>query len=95
VFVKKGLRSSCSNTFANFDVSYRPIPAIQFINSFNYYHGNDKAENILSDRFTITPGAAFESSDHFIVVVGIPMDVWGRNAEIFKGLSFALTILFD
>lgn len=95
VFVKREFRSSCSNSFANFDLSYRPVPSIQLINSFNYYHGNDRAEKVQSDRFTITPGAAFESSDHFIVVVGVPMDVWGRNAEIFKGVSFALTILFD
>ncbi len=95
MFIKKGIHSSCNNTFANLDVSYRPIPSLQLINSFNYSHGSVNAERMGSDRFTLTPGVALESSDHFIVVVGLPLDVWGRNAEIYKGMSFALTILFD
>ena len=95
VFLNKDFNADCQNTFANLDVSFRAAKKLQVINSFNYYRGNDKAGNIINERFTITPGAVFESSGQFIVVVGFPVDVWGRNTEIYRGISFALTILFD
>ncbi len=45
--------------------------------------------------FTINTGATVETGKNFIIVIGVPFDVYGKNEAKNIGFTFALTLTFD
>lgn len=66
---------------------------LQLIVGFGYQYS--RLENFSSNLLTIYPGLTVETGKNYILVLGFPFDIYGKNADKSLGINFALTLTFE
>ncbi len=61
-------------------------PVMAFSASHNHFDGYE------TNRFTFYTGCTIEPADNFLMVLTLPFDISGRNANKLSGFVFALTV---
>ena len=66
---------------------------LQLIGSAGFFNTHDNTGN--HQVLELDPGFTVETGKNFIIVVGFPFDVYGKNSTKNSGFSFALTITLE
>ncbi|MEN8121688.1 MAG: hypothetical protein ABFS35_15155 [Bacteroidota bacterium] len=77
------------------DVGYYSIENINFIIGMNYFFEKYDLFDKNSHLFTLNPGIAIEKAENFILVLNLPVDLFGKNEFQTVGFGLALTIILD
>lgn len=76
------------------DVGYYILKhQLQFIVGLGYQQS--EFEQFTSSTLTVYPGVTIETGNNYIIVLAVPFDVYGINANKNVGFMFALTLTFD
>lgn len=81
--------------FINNDWGYWVTDELQLVAGVNYANSffEDETKNIM--LLTFNPGITIETASNFLIVLNVPFDILGKNADKTVGLGMALTIMID
>jgi len=95
-FPSQNLQDELKNSiFVNADVGYFVKEGIQAVLGFNYFSSQYADNQLNSDLLFVNPGITIETAKNFILVMSLPVNVFGKNIEKSIGFSLALTIVID
>ena len=81
--------------FISSDFGYYAIEDVNFIMGMQYNFKEYDAYENNSHLFTLNPGIAIEKAENFILVLNVPIDLFGKNEYQTVGFGLALTIILD
>lgn len=93
VWCKTG--SECNDFFSNADFSYQVKKGLRVASGLSYRLNQDKSEMINAYALTMNNGLIISPGETFILVMNIPIDLYGKNTEKYSGFTVALTIFLD
>ncbi len=80
--------------YLNADIGYYLFKhQLQLIAGLGYQQSN--FDQFTSSTLTVYPGVTIETGNNYIIVIAVPFDIYGTNANKNVGLMFALTLTFD
>lgn len=93
-FIKTTNENHKGSYYLNADIGYYILNhQLQFIAGMGYQQAT--FDQFTSSTLTVYPGITVETGNNYIIVLAVPFDVYGTNANKNVGLIFALTLTFD
>lgn len=93
-FIRQTTDNDKGGYYFSFDAGYYIFKKqYQIMAAAEYHHinNNNKAHEVLS----FIPGFSIETGNRYIIVIGFPMDIYGKRETKNTAVNFALTLNFD
>jgi hypothetical protein len=93
-FIKTTNENHKGSYYLSADIGYYILNhQLQFIAGLGYQQAS--FDKFTSSTLTVYPGVTVETGNNYIIVLSVPFDIYGTNANKNVGLLFALTLTFD